>query len=1004
MTTRPALLSVSCIALCSLIVACAAPPAGASDFDEFKIKRAEVFEFAEKPQAAVEGDQVTITFASKANCDATVVIEDASGQIIRHLASGVLGPQAPAPFQRDSLSQTVVWDGKDDRGRYVDDKSSCTVRVSLGLKPQFERTLFWEPKLRVGREAPPMVATPEGVYVYDGRVLDYVRLYDHAGNYVRTVYPFPSDKIDEVQGLHRRVLPQSGKLLPMREGFHQSTFLSCGTNSGFLEDLGFGTDRYNNWHGSVSGNAASTMAVRNGRLALARKTLNRLATDGSSGGLVLHGPPVTFDVPARGNWDRDNLGASPQSAAFSPDDKWLYLTGYVRAQGTTATKDIVLINSYDWIPVVARVDFENGSGVEVFLGGPKLSDAGNAPGKFRMPTSVTVDDAGRIYICDYGNDRIQVFSPDGQHLKSIETPAPVQVEIHPKTAELYVFSWYVPDDSGGKSRENAPRFQVRGASGRQTRREAVSSALTILESFDNPTPRLVCELPLPPVPGRGLGYPSRVALDSWADPPVVWVASEWGFQDFLTTKGGTKLDRIASYNIRLLRLEEDGLKPLRDFSSDVAKSVVRQRAPEYFRQRLYVNPKTGDLYVGEGQAAVGKSFKDLIRIDPNTGRVSMVELPYDAEDMAFGPDGAAYLRTFYFITRHDPARNWMEVPFDYGEEKDSLHTSSSSDRRETSVASAIRLPVKNAGLHHHGGMGVSPKGNLVVAVNNYAEARLLATTRRDAYDNYAEGSVKDDGKAYTPRLFPGRLRFGEVHVYDPHGRMLIEDAVPGLTNLDGIELDRDDNLYFLSTATRILNGQQYFNENTSTLIKVAPRQAKMISSSEKAAVPLPDELKPDRAPDLVGGFAGKSWFEGAHWFYGGAGFAGKNASRVGGGCNCYNSRFALDCLARSFVPEFDHYTVAVLDSAGNLILRIGRYGNADDGMPLVKDGASPAARSIGGDEVALFYAPYVATHTDRRLFIADPGNGRVLSVKLGYHAEERVPLRPAVGNGNPEAN
>ena len=37
-----------------------------------------------------------------------------------------------------------------------------------------------------------MQATPEGVYVYDGRVFDHVRLFDHDGNYVRTIYPFPA--------------------------------------------------------------------------------------------------------------------------------------------------------------------------------------------------------------------------------------------------------------------------------------------------------------------------------------------------------------------------------------------------------------------------------------------------------------------------------------------------------------------------------------------------------------------------------------------------------------------------------------------------------------------------------------------------------------------------------------------------------------------------------------------------------------------------------------------
>ena len=48
---------------------------------------------------------------------------------------------------------------------------------------------------------------------------------------------------------------------------------------------------------------------------------------------------------------------------------------------------------------------------------------------------------------------------------------------------------------------------------------------------------------------------------------------------------------------------------------------------------------------------------------------------------------------------------------------------------------------------------------------------------------------------------------------------------------------------------------------------------------------------------------------------------------------------------------------------------------------------------LAGDGVGLFYAPYVATHTDQQLFIADPGNGRIVSVKLGYHASEKVSLK-----------
>jgi len=85
--------------------------------------------------------------------------------------------------------------------------------------------------------------------------------------------------------------------------------------------------------------------------------------------------------------------------------------------------------------------------------------------------------------------------------------------------------------------------------------------------------------------------------------------------------------------------------------------------------------------------------------------------------------------------------------------------------------------------------------------------------------------------------------------------------------------------------------------------------------------------------------------------------------------------------------------VAVVDSAGNLITRIGRCGNVDDGKPLVLSADAPAPNALGGDEVALFHACYVGTHTDRRIFISDAGNGRILSVKLGYHAEEKVALK-----------
>ena len=108
-------------------------------FQEFKIKRKDVFEFTKKPILQEEKNSTKILFAVKDFCDVTVAIENLEGKILRHLASGVLGAKAPEPFKKDYLEQSIIWDNKDDTGRYLDDKTSIKVRVSLGLQAEYEK-------------------------------------------------------------------------------------------------------------------------------------------------------------------------------------------------------------------------------------------------------------------------------------------------------------------------------------------------------------------------------------------------------------------------------------------------------------------------------------------------------------------------------------------------------------------------------------------------------------------------------------------------------------------------------------------------------------------------------------------------------------------------------------------------------------------------------------------------------------------------------------------------
>lgn len=369
----------------------------------------------------------------------------------------------------------------------------------------------------------------------------------------------------------------------------------------------------------------------------------------------------------------------------------------------------------------------------------------------------------------------------------------------------------------------------------------------------------------------------------------------------------------------------------------------------------------------------------IVEIDPDSGKSQEHKLPYDAEDVAFDLEGHAYLRTRLMIGRFDP-RTWREVPFDYGEESDKVHNGGGEAGKLIAG-----IPLHSATLWHHGGMGVNVKGNIIVA----------CTTSHKSISNREtnEAKVAETGKPYEPRLYAGRGFFKKgavLHILDKHGKTVCEDIVPGLSNLDGAYIDKDDNVYVMSALQRVLGGQPYFDDRTGTLIKFRPNAGRVIATRDDTTpVPLPKDNRPKRPFDARDTVMGGVWIENAEWLYGGVDFANTKAD----GCNCSNARFALDYFDRSFAPEVGHYSVAVLDGSGNLILRVGRYGNEDDGMPLAAEGASPAARSIGGDEVALMHAAYVATHTDRRLFIADIGNSRIACVRLNYHAGETIKLK-----------
>jgi len=96
--------------------------------------------FTEKPSVKQTAKETRIAFTVSVPTDVVVAIVDAEGRTVRHLASGVLGPNPPKPFTANSLAQTVAWDRTDDFGRPVK-AGRYTARVSLGLKPAFQHAI-----------------------------------------------------------------------------------------------------------------------------------------------------------------------------------------------------------------------------------------------------------------------------------------------------------------------------------------------------------------------------------------------------------------------------------------------------------------------------------------------------------------------------------------------------------------------------------------------------------------------------------------------------------------------------------------------------------------------------------------------------------------------------------------------------------------------------------------------------------------------------------------------
>jgi hypothetical protein len=210
----------------------------------------------------------------------------------------------------------------------------------------------------------------------------------------------------------------------------------------------------------------------------------------------------------------DNTGYQTRPAiglAVTPDGKTVYVTGL---------RDTKRLHH-----AVYRANWSDKEMAPWF---GDVETPGKDEGHLNQPRGVALDAKGRVYVCDWGNNRILVLSAgEKKPVARIEVPGPELVCVHPATGAIYVYS--VRDKNTWWTKEKS---------------------LIKFASVEESTGRLA-ELPMP-WKGRGPGMHGVgpvMTLDA-SDPrePRLWVSSVehfdvGGYLGLVADRGG-KLERL----------------------------------------------------------------------------------------------------------------------------------------------------------------------------------------------------------------------------------------------------------------------------------------------------------------------------------------------------------------------------------------------------------------------------------------------------------------------------
>jgi hypothetical protein len=871
-----------------------------------------------------------VVFELSRPADVEVAILDEQGTLVRRLAAGWIGGRAAAaPLQAASLTQRLDWDGRDDTGAPAQ-SGPFQARIRVGLRPVQEKVAGWDGQT-LGDPILGLAVDKAGqLHVLTGdacRGRTEVRVFDGEGRYRRTILPYaaatPETRLASLGRIEMagRRLPvvyhaQSRSLAPLTAGLRRQNMVVM--PAGHLVMVG-GLGSWFDHSGP-------------------RHLLALHPEGGAPDGLSFVGPQL---AAARGL--ESGAGSGPLSAfdhlAASPDGRWIYLT--LSTAGQSAQ-------------VVYRLDAERWNDnarlapgmSKPFLGRP--FEAGSEDGRLNDPQGLATDTVGNLYVCDRGNHRVAVFSAAGGELGKFDVRSPEQIVVHPRTGALYVLS-----------RPRAPRgpsAAAPGEDGSETQ-EAPSPVAATAKILKFSPWHEAGVVPLAEIEGAF----DLMAVDPVAQPTRIWVSMAEPSDSeglFSATALLPITDRVNQFALGRAVTTGAGLRHPLWIAADPARKRVLVRDDEPLpavlcRERvgrirsLQIDTNELRSFIRADEAAVDRQ-----------GHVYAITVQPGANLARYRPTGEPH--PFTNAPPVFPSDMSHPFPDPYLGEPRGLRVAPDGDlylvrsvpwKHENGVYSRVDVwtasgELKHAGLVHglgigDGGIAVDRRGQIYLAANLRNAGTSSPPLFPDSVPDYIwTGWIGDRARRPFPWKYAMinayRFNRGSVLCFGPAGGALYGRSMPWL----------------LRDATA----------EAQTLSDMA--------FSEKG---------PERTQLLTTGHAGRPVrVKGLQWLA--SGVAPTPAMDIGPfdatGAGP-SARLATDSFNRIYVPDVLLFSVVVLDAAGNALVRIGSYGNADDQRQSLR-----------------FAWPGGLDAAEDKLYVSDSLNRSVSVIGFEYGMETLCPLVP----------